>query len=235
MCGRFITGADEMTWAEYRDRLTLVTAARSLETRECYPGTPVPMVYSDEATKGERHLVTARWGFAPPKNLDIPASRVIFNLRDDRLHKTFPRYTEGGRCLLPAAGFYEWKKRQGQKKKQGFRLGLRHHPLFSFAGVWKREDRTRGPRKAEGKETLQQAPSPSEGSLVCSLLTTSPNEEVAPIHHRMPVILLGDEADAWLSADASAGELEQLLKPCEAPMEIRTLEPPAKEPQLSLF
>lgn len=235
MCGRFITGADEMTWAEYRDMLTLVTSASSLEPHDCYPGTPVPMVYTEETTKTERRLTTARWGFTPPKRLGLPPSRVIFNLRDDRLHKTFPRYAEGGRCLLPAAGFYEWKKSEGQKRKQRFRLGLRHYPLFSFAGVWKREDRKSHPRPPGGNDASPKAPSSPEGELVCSLLTTSPNDEVAPIHHRMPVILLGDDANRWLSNDTSAGELEALLRPCDAPMEIHPLESPSQDRQLSLF
>jgi hypothetical protein len=74
------------------------------------------------------------------------------------------------RCLLPAAGFFEW--RRNGKEKQPFHFGMQDDCLFAFAGLW---DRWRDP----------------EGAVIesCSILTTTPNSLLADMHDRMPVIL----------------------------------------------
>jgi putative SOS response-associated peptidase YedK len=102
------------------------------------------------------------------------------------------------RCLVPADGFYEWK-RDG-KVKQPFFIHRKDEEPFAFAGLW------------EGWEN------PEDGKEVqsCSLITTEANELMAPIHDRMPVILPVSAYDRWLDADEPGSDLEALLKPCPA-------------------
>lgn len=78
------------------------------------------------------------------------------------------------RCLIPADGFYEWKELGGQKMP--YRFALRDGAPFAFAGL--------------ANETS------------CAILTTAPNELVASIHDRMPVILLPELESLWLDQDA---------------------------------
>jgi putative SOS response-associated peptidase YedK len=255
-----VTGADELTWAEYRDLLTLETTADRLAKKECFPGSLVPVVQertdsqegggaqqgveaqegvgsqkgggSQEVGGKPRILVEMQWGLEPSAGQQKRGVGLIFNLRDDRLHRTYPQLLRTQRCLLPAAGFYEWQKaaKPQKGKKPGFRFRLTDHPLFSFAGVWRRSPRRRRAGSAD--------PDRAEMVTTCSLITTTPNEQVAPIHQRMPVILLGDEANQWLCADADICDLQALLRPCRQEMIIEPLAAPGKPKggsQLSLF
>jgi putative SOS response-associated peptidase YedK len=101
------------------------------------------------------------------------------------------------RCLIPADGFYEWKK--AGKTKQPFHFGMKDDSVFAFAGIW---DCWKSPT----------------GQLLesCSILTTAPNELLVDVHDRMPVILPRRHYQAWLTAPASEAErLSELLVPFE--------------------
>ena len=270
MCGRFVTGADELTWAEYREMLTLSTKVDLLEERVCYPGSKVSVICKDPeeggpgdqgisrkvlgAAEGEdqldveqggvwkvalekediekedidkgdvgrgenkRILCEMSWGLKPSPKQRERGVGLIFNLRDDRIEKTYPELFHNRRCLIPASGFFEWKKLPSGKK-QGFRISLADDPLFSFAGLW------RGDQTGGGTQSLCE----------CSLMTTSPNDQVAPIHDRMPVILLGDAANYWLNSDSDTKILQELLKPCHEELIISPMESTGGASQLSLF
>jgi len=97
------------------------------------------------------------------------------------------------RCLVPASGFYEWQRTE--QGKQPFCIRLKEDDLFAFAGlydVW---------QDADGNELYSY-----------TVITTTPNELVAPIHNRMPVILQRDGEDAWLSKETDPAQLLALLK-----------------------
>ncbi len=102
------------------------------------------------------------------------------------------------RCLIPADGFYEWKR--AGKEKLPFCFTLADGSLFALAGVW---DRWKNP----------------QGQWIesCSILTTTPNELVRDLHDRMPVILARDGYDLWLDPGfRKVAELQPLLKPYPA-------------------
>jgi putative SOS response-associated peptidase YedK len=105
------------------------------------------------------------------------------------------------RCLIPADGFYEWQKpaaRGGAKTPMHVRLTS--GAPFAFAGLWE----------------VWHAPDGSEIAS-CTIITTTPNELMAPIHNRMPVILAPDAYDPWLDpAERSSKELAALLTPYPA-------------------
>ncbi|MGB8065496.1 MAG: SOS response-associated peptidase [Candidatus Sulfotelmatobacter sp.] len=103
------------------------------------------------------------------------------------------------RCLLPADGFFEWKK-TGSKHKQPYNIGLATGSVFAFAGLW---DLWRDPNN-HGLET-------------CTILTTRPNSLVAEVHDRMPAILDPDDYERWLDPGITNPEMIlDCLKPFDA-------------------
>ena len=127
-------------------------------------------------------LFSAHWGLIPSWATSINYSSKMINARSETV-AVKPAYRaayKSRRCLIPTNGFYEWQK-IGKTDKQPWFISLRDTPCFAFAGLW--ESWT--------------AP---EGVLIesCTILTTTPADSIAFIHHRMPVII--DEADHkyWL-------------------------------------
>ena len=99
------------------------------------------------------------------------------------------------RCLIPADGFYEWKRTGSTRQPYCFEVN--EGELFAFAGIW-------------------DAWSNASGSVMetCSILTTTPNAVTSAVHDRMPVILDRDNYDLWLDPgmkDMRAAS--ELLKP----------------------
>ena len=102
------------------------------------------------------------------------------------------------RCLVPASGFYEWQKADAVKTP--YYVHLTSGELFGFAGLW---DRWHDP---QGQEIQ-----------TYTIVTTAPNELVAPIHNRMPVILPRDAEEAWLDPHNHDPDfLTALLRPYPA-------------------
>ncbi|MDH3404883.1 MAG: SOS response-associated peptidase [Acidobacteriota bacterium] len=156
-----------------------------------------PVVIAGE--DGVRRAVEMRWGLVPywAEGPEI-GSRMI-NARSETVAEkaAFRDSFRRRRCLVAADGFYEWQKVAGGK--QPFLLRLTGGAPFGFAGLW---DRWRGPR----------------GRILESftILTTTPNELVAPIHDRMPVILAPEGRDLWLDEAASGEALQGVLGPYAA-------------------
>jgi len=147
----------------------------------------------------QRQARLFRWGLVPVWD----QKRRLINIRDDTLRdkRTFRRNLLHGRCVVVADGFYEWKK-ISSKRKAPMYIRLEGGHAFAFAGLWSR-------RGAD----LYGAPS-------FSIITTSPNDLVGPIHDRMPVILSPDALDTWLDPDldeeTDLGGLLSLLGPFPA-------------------
>ena len=98
------------------------------------------------------------------------------------------------RCLVPADGFYEWQKQEGSKRKQPYLIRMKDDRSFAFGGLW--ESWWRGDDRIES----------------FTILTTSPNVLVAPIHDRMPVIVPPGEYDRWLDPAVGAADVAGLLR-----------------------
>lgn len=147
-----------------------------------------------------RRLDRLRWGLVPffAKAPD-PGARMI-NARSETV-ADMPAYRNAfrrRRCLLPADGFFEWKRLD--KRKQPYFLSLRDGRLFAFAGLWERWE-------GGGGQTVES----------CTILTTAPNELVRPLHDRMPVILPEEAYDLWLDPEIRTVErLLGLLRPFPA-------------------
>lgn len=154
----------------------------------------------DVITSGGNQLVMFRWGLIPHWAREISIGSKMINARGETLREkpSFRSSLQRRRCLIPADGFYEWK-REGSTK-QPYRITLKNSELFGFAGLW----------------DSWTAPS---GEVInsCTIITTSPNELLEPIHNRMPVILSPAAEEMWLDPSISDSLLlENLLKPYPA-------------------
>ena len=149
-----------------------------------------------DGADGRRELALLRWGFAGPNNAPL------INARSETAtaKPTFREAFAARRCLVPADSFYEWQSIPGQKAKQPWRIGMKDGGLFAFAGLWQ--------------------PEPAFGDAECfTILTTTANHYLAPLHERMPVILPREAFARWLDPATPADALRALLRPYpDAPM-----------------
>jgi putative SOS response-associated peptidase YedK len=141
-----------------------------------------------------------RWGLIPSWAKDSSVAASMINARSETA-ATKPAFRDGlksRRCLIPANGFYEWK-RDG-KTKQPFCFEVNQGQLFAFAGLWDRWKDSNG-----------------NWIKTCSILTTTPNAVTSAVHDRMPVILDPNNYDVWLDPGMTdAGTASDLLRPCDA-------------------
>jgi putative SOS response-associated peptidase YedK len=157
------------------------------------PSQFVPVVRVGE--KSRRLADLARWGFIPSWSAVWPKIQPI-NARAENLGTSamFREAFAQRRCLVPADGFYEWKK-EGKSKRPMF-IHEVDDSVFCFAGLWEAW------RSPEG-----------EAIVSMTILTTTPNRMMAPIHNRMPVILHRKDYDCWLNPASRASALRALLAP----------------------
>lgn len=153
----------------------------------------VPVIRAD--ANGRRTIDLLRWGLVPGWAEDPSVGSRMINARSETASQR-PAFRDAyrrRRCILPADGFYEWKK-EG-KGKQPYLIRRRDNEPFGLAGLWERWKR--------GDDEIES----------CTILTTSPNRLMKDIHDRMPVILSKEGCDVWLDPGASVERLESLLVP----------------------
>ncbi|MCR2804932.1 SOS response-associated peptidase [Paenibacillus soyae] len=199
MCGRYtVTVTLEELMVRYMIGETNVPFHRP--KYNVAPGQQVLAVISDGS--GKNRLGELKWGLVPPWADDPKVGYMMINARSETAAEkpAFKGPLQRKRCILPADGFYEWKALQGGKGKQPMRFTLKTKSVFSLAGLY---------------ETWV---SPSGEKLsTCTVLTTKPNEIVAPVHDRMPVILRPEHEAAWLSREnRSIQALMSMLEPLPA-------------------
>ena len=163
------------------------------------PTDPLPVVRYDPRA-GERSLDVMRWGLVPYWAKDIKIGYSTINAKAEGID-TRPAFREPfqrRRCLVPLDSFYEWKKLG--KDRQPYAVALSDRRLMAMAGLW---DSWRSP----------------DGERVRSftIITTEPNELLAPLHDRMPVILAPENWPLWLGEEPADPErLKALLVPYPA-------------------
>jgi putative SOS response-associated peptidase YedK len=167
------------------------------------PTQEVPIVR--RGRDGGREPCPARWGLIPSWAKDAKIGARMINARSETAASkpSFRAAVKRRRCLIPADGFYEWQK-VGSGKQPHF-IRFADERVFALAGLW---------------EVWR----PQEDQTVtsCTILTTEPNEAVAPLHDRMPVVLSPSAYAEWLSPDQlSADRLQKLMVPCP-PDEMET-------------
>ena len=178
MCGRYTLITDIKKVAE------AFGVAPTLEAQPRYNVAPTQEVVSI-LRNGEVHLDRLRWGLIPTWAKEEAIGSKMINARAETLAEkpSFKRLLRSRRCLVIADGFYEWQA-QGGKGKIPMYITLKDQQPFAFAGLWDLWKRPDG-------EELR----------TCTIVTTEPNELVASIHNRMPVILGPHARDLWLDSD----------------------------------
>ena len=142
----------------------------------------------------QRRLVAARWGFEPFWAAGQPRSpQSWINARAETAWDSpaFGRSIRARRCVIPADAFYEWDRTT--KPRQPYAIGpVREDGMLALAGIW--------------RAVPDELPT-------TAILTTTPNELIAPLHHRMPVILDPAILAAWLDPETDLGVVAALLAP----------------------
>ena len=225
MCGRYTLTDPDPRILRFRFDLSESAEIDGEPRFNVAPTDPVLAVRRSHA--GAREPGNLRWGlvphFADPDSFD----RLLINARAETVDKApaFRDAFQRSRCLILADGFYEWRATPTGKRPQWITLPQRGP--FAFAGLWARS------RRQDGSDLHS-----------CTIVTTEPSAEVAPIHDRMPVILGRQDESTWLDPATSAEELRELLRPREgmdvtevsdAVSDVRQDGPHLLEPPLQLF
>jgi putative SOS response-associated peptidase YedK len=186
------------------------------------PTQPI-LIATNVPVKGEKQQFKfdyAVWGLVPSWAKDPKIGSKMINARAETLAEkpAFRNAFRRRRCLIPADGFYEWRKEPGGGKTK-MRATLKSGTPFAFAGLW--EDW----HAHDGSGTQFRS---------CTIITTDANPLMAPIHDRMPVILPPPAQHQWLTPGEMKGEdlaaLSALLVPYPAQeMEVHAEEKPTEK------
>jgi putative SOS response-associated peptidase YedK len=196
MCGRFTLAADP---SELGDEFRGVQFPPEIVPRyNISPSQPVLAIRND----GKQQAGFLVWGLVPSWAKDPSIGSRLINARGETLAEkpAFRGAYKYKRCLIPADGFYEWKAAPGTKTKTPYAIRMKTGRPFAFAGLW---DEWHSP----------------DGSVVysCTIITTGPNDLMAPIHNRMPVILQRQDYGQWLDRSLRpAASLSAFVRPFPA-------------------
>ena len=166
----------------------------------------------EEAAGGEREARLMRWGLVPVWAKDLKVGYRMINAKAENLSSSKAYAPLVGkfrhRCLILADGFYEWMRAEDPKQpRQPWRFTVDGGEPFAFAGLCTRKEWADDSDRGVG----------SDGYLYsATIVTTTPNEVVKPVHNRMPAILPSSEAEAaWLDPELSADDAISMLGPLD--------------------
>lgn len=191
MCGRFVLTA---TPEAVQQVFNLATLPSEMEPRyNIAPTQPIAVITNEQPDT----LTYFKWGLVPSWSKDALGGAKMLNARSETVAEkpSFRAAFKRRRCIIPADGFYEWQA-HGKEKTPLF-IHFEDREIFGMAGLW---------------EVWH---SPEGGELrTCTILTTSANDFMKPIHDRMPVILHKDDYPLWLSpAEEPTPVLQALMRP----------------------
>lgn len=191
MCGRYSIGSDIQQIAQE------LHAEMPENYRPKYNAAPsqlLPVVGNTSRNK----IMLYEWGIIPQWAKEGAQSKRLINARAETVHEkgTFKQPFRKRRCLVPADGYYEWKKTD--QGKIPYRIILKNEHPFVFAGLW----------------STHQDESGGEARDFC-IITTQAADNIAHIHDRMPVILEKDCWDFWLSDTEDEEGLLDILRPLD--------------------
>ena len=191
MCGRYFldTLPEEML-----DHFSVTQVPPFDPSYNVAPTDVMPIVVEKD---GIRRIGPARWGLIPYWAKDEKIGYKMINARAETIAAR-PAYREAWqrrRCLVPASGFFEWRK-LAAGGKQPYAIRRADHGLIAFGGLWERWRR------------------PDDEIVISyTIVTVPPNDKVAPLHDRMPLIIQPGRYGAWLTA--AADDLSDDLVPCD--------------------
>lgn len=200
MCGRY--NLTEGAMRKFKKELEEVFGDNvlGLEFESNYNVAPthkMPVITNEQPMK----ISALQWGLIPFWAKDAKVGYNMINTRSETIleKNAFKNLISRKRCLIPAEGFYEWKK-ISSKEKQPYNIRLKSGIPFCFAGVW------------------DQWTDKASGEIIStySVITTQANEIVKEVHDRMPVILDRKQYAAWLNNDTPLEDIIAMLKPLDA-------------------
>jgi putative SOS response-associated peptidase YedK len=201
MCGRYrLSKTEKYLLEKFGAQL-----GEDFEYKPRYNVSPTQQVAVIRQDKSEpkRVMTLMRWGLVPPTAKDLSSGSKMINARSETCAEkpSFKGPLQKRRCLIPADGFYEWKKASnGKSANQPYLFTMHDDSAFAFAGIWETW------KSPEGK-TIE----------TCSILTTTANEVTKDVHGRMPVILPKEQYELWLDPGFSnVEELRSMLHPYDA-------------------
>jgi putative SOS response-associated peptidase YedK len=185
MCGRFsLTPKIE----HVIEKLNIIN---SIELAPSYNIAPSQNIAVVRKIDDQLKISTMRWGLIPFWMKELPKSNNLINARSETVASkpSFRSAYKKRRCLIPADGFYEWRK--VNDSKQPFYIQLKNKDIFTFAGLWEQW-------QGDG-QTIES----------CTILTTNANHDMQPIHQRMPVIIDPNQYQDWFDNS----DPQELLSP----------------------
>lgn len=191
MCGRFSLTA---TPEDVRALFAYIDQPNFPPRYNIAPTQPIATVRREH---GQRRFVLVRWGLVPPWVKDPASFSLLINARSETAAQkpSFRGAMRHHRCLIPASGFYEW--RRTPEGKQPYWITPADGGLMAFAGLW---------------ETWSDA---DGGDIdTGAILTTAANKTIGKIHDRMPAVLMPDAFDDWLdTGNVMSREPSRMLVP----------------------
>jgi putative SOS response-associated peptidase YedK len=199
MCGRFTSVTPSSELADFFD------AASELADQDASfnvtPTSDIRVLREDD--NGKRRLDLMFWGLVPSWAQDPAGASRMINARSETAASkpSFRSAFRRRRCIIPVDGFFEWVSHPERKKKQPVYISSKDSCPLAFAGIWETWQRT---SDSGGLERLTS----------CAILTGPPNELIAPLHDRMPMILGRDQWSGWLDRTTDDVEhLQAMLRP----------------------
>tara|TARA_R110002126_G_scaffold93453_2_gene221351 strand:+ start:970 stop:1776 length:807 start_codon:yes stop_codon:yes gene_type:complete len=205
MCGRFSLTATPDEIAEF---FALLELDKFPERYNIAPTQPVMVIIEGGQKQAgsnlpNRQAMLVRWGFTPTWVKDPKEFPLLTNARSETAMEkaSFKNAMRHRRVLIPASGFYEWKRppKGSKEKSQAYWVRPKHGKIVAFAG-------------------LMETWSSSDGSEVdtAAILTAAANNTLSPVHHRMPVVIKPEDFEQWLDCKTQEPRhVADLMKPIE--------------------
>jgi putative SOS response-associated peptidase YedK len=194
MCGRFTATFE---FSDIRVRWNLDRDLPNYTPRFNVAPETSPNILVIVRQKGVNECRLMQWGLIPHWTADPSIGNRTINGRAETLMElpSFKLVVDRRRCIIPADGFYEWRK-EGRGKVPMW-VYLKSKKPFAFAGLWDVR------RKPDGKRVES-----------FTVITTEPNELVRPVHNRLPVILRPEDEEQWLDASRTPfAKAKSVMKP----------------------
>ena len=198
MCGRYFLTTPGEVLADIFETGSATETPALTPRYNIAPTQQVPIVRL--GADGRREMALASWGLVPVWAKEKAIGNKLINARAETLAEkpSFRDAYRKRRCVLPADGYFEWKREGAVKQPYAFRA--RDGRPLALAGLW----------------SFWKEPATGEPLESCAIVTTSPNALAATVHDRMPAILSPDGIARWLDGATPATDLAALFEPFPA-------------------